>query len=41
MVGTNLQEDVDILMVLKNVLKLDNVAVAETFVDLNFGDKLS
>lgn len=38
MVGAQLQKDVDVLVVLEHVLKLDDVLVVKGFVDLYLGD---
>lgn len=41
LVGAYLQQDVHVVMVLEDVLKLDDVFVAERLVDLDLSDELS
>jgi hypothetical protein len=40
LVGADFQQDVDVFMILEDVLELDDVLLAERFVDLDLGDQL-
>lgn len=40
LVGADLQQDVDVLVVLEDVLELDEVLLAQRLVDLDFSDEL-